>query len=79
MTPGQVYGVPGLTLSRRRARGILGLSPGPEALRPGGEGSTSDGGCFCSDISSATDDSCKPGRGGILGVFPGDKDVINSF
>ena len=79
MTPGQVYGVPGLTLSRRRARGILGLSPGPEALCPGGEGSTSSGGCLCSDISSMADDGCKFGRGGILRVFPGDRDVVNTF
>ena len=79
MTPGQVYGVPGLTLFRRSARGILGLSPGPEALRPGGESSTSGGGCLCSDMGSATDDGCKPGRGGILRVFPGDRDVINNF
>ena len=33
MSPGQVYGVPGLALSRRRARGILGLSPGSEVER----------------------------------------------
>ena len=79
MSPGQSYGVPSLALSRRRARGILGLSPGPEVLRPGGEGSTSGGGCLCSDIGSAADDGCKPGRGGILRVFPGDRDVVNNF
>ena len=79
MTPGQVYRVPGLLLSRRGARGTWELSPGPEAPCPGGEGSTRSGGCLCSDISSMTDDGCKFGRGGILRVFPGDRNVVNNF
>ena len=64
---------------RRGARRVLGQTPSSESVCPGCEGGSSVGEGFCYNLGTAPDDCSELGEGGILGVFPGDKDMINDF